>query len=166
METVQNNQPPKDLRTFKVFTIEDGTVIDHIDAGQAIKIIRILNLAEDKTIVTVGLNLESKEQGHKDLIKVEHRELTKDEANKVAIFAPNATINIIRNFKVAEKFKISIPETIERLIVCPNPTCITNNERMNSRFHISHENGSGLTLQCAYCEKIFSQKNIYEYKSN
>lgn len=161
----QNNIPPKNLRSFKVFAIEDGTVIDHIRAGQALKIIRILNLPADNKIVTVGLNLESAVMGQKDIIKVENRELTQKEANRVAIFAPNATINIIRNFKVVDKFKIKIPQMIESLIICPNPTCITNNELMESVFHVL-PNGENLSFQCEYCEKIFKQNEILEYKNN
>ena len=157
--------PNKPLRPFRVYAIEEGTVIDHIDSGQAIKIIRILNLASEHRVVTVGLNLPSDTQGHKDLIKVEGRELTKEEANRIAIFAPHATINIIREFKVADKFRIKIPEVIEHLIVCPNPTCITNSERMETKFFIK-PNGEKLHLQCKYCEKIFTQDQILEYKNN
>ncbi len=156
---------PKDLRAFRVFTIKEGTVIDHINAGAALKIIRLLNLAAENKIVTVGLNFSSKGLDMKDIIKVEKRELTPDEINRVAIFAPYATINIIRNFKVAKKFKVQIPDLIHHVIVCPNPKCVTNNDDTDTIFNVTSRNGS-LKLRCQYCEKIFKQNEIREYKNN
>ncbi|MFA6427141.1 MAG: aspartate carbamoyltransferase regulatory subunit [Candidatus Magasanikbacteria bacterium] len=153
----------KDIRAFKVFTIENGTVIDHIDAGQAIRIIQVLNLPAGQKIVTAGLNFPSSKMGFKDIIKVEHRELTQEEANKVAIFAPHATINIIQNFEITKKFKITIPPVIQSLVVCPNPKCITNNEPMESIFYVK-ENDTGLEFHCKYCEKVFGRDDVREYK--
>jgi aspartate carbamoyltransferase regulatory subunit len=156
--------PQKDIRAFKVFTIEDGTVIDHIDAGQALKIISILNLTSENHIVTAGFNFPSSKMGYKDIIKVENRVLTQDEANRVAIFAPHASINIIENYEVEKKFSIHIPDTIEQLIICPNPNCITNHDRMHSFFYVK-QNGHGLELKCKYCEKVFAREDILEYAS-
>lgn len=138
-----------------VSAIKNGTVIDHIPAGQALKIIRVLNLAAHQKLVTVGLNLPSKLMGFKDLIKVAERELTPDEANQVAILAPHATINIIKNYQVAKKFKVQIPEKIERLLICPNPKCITNHEPMKSVFEIKTR-GKEIITRCQYCEKVFT----------
>jgi len=153
----------KDLRAFKVFTIKDGTVIDHIKVGQALKIIRILNLAADYKIVTIGLNFPSKALKFKDIVKVENRELSEEEANRVAILAPQATINIIKNFEVAKKFKVQLPKSVEKLIVCPNPKCITNNEPMKSIFY-TEPNGNDVKIKCKYCEKSFTQDEITDYK--
>jgi aspartate carbamoyltransferase regulatory subunit len=152
----------KDIRAFKVFTIKQGTVIDHINAGQALKIISILKLNSNDNIVTVGLNFPSKALKYKDLIKVEGRELNPDEANRVAILAPQATINIIRNFEVVKKFKVQIPEQVEKLITCPNPKCITNNEAMKTIFYVS-ASGQQVKLKCRYCEKTFDQSEIKSY---
>lgn len=85
-------------------------MIDHIDAGHALKIIRILNLADHQKVVTVGLNLPSRAMKFKDIIKVEGRELTPEEANRVAILAPTANLNIIRNYEVVKKFNLKLPE--------------------------------------------------------
>ena len=147
---------PKDLRAFRVFAIKEGTVIDHIDAGSALKIIRILNLADEQKIVSVGLNFSSKGLGMKDIIKVEKRELTPDEINRVAIFAPHATINIIRDFKVTKKFKVQIPDSIHNVIVCPNPKCVTNVEKITTRFTRIE---TGL-YKCEYCEKTYQISTI------
>lgn len=158
--------PPKDLRAFRVFAIKQGTVIDHIDAGETLNIIRLLNLAADKRIVSVGLNFPSKTQKMKDIIKVEDRELTPEEINRVAILSPNATINIIRNYKVAKKFKVAIPEIIEHVIVCPNVKCVTNNDNTDTKFKVISNQNRQLKLKCCYCEKVYSQTEIREYKTN
>lgn len=148
-----------------VSAIKNGTVIDHISAGHALKIIRLLNLADHNKVVTVGLNLPSKTMKIKDLIKVEGLELTAEEINRVAILAPRATINIIKSYQVAKKFHVSIPETIEYVVICPNPKCVTNNENMSSKFHVLSDGGK-IKLKCHYCEKIFQQDEIREYKHN
>lgn len=152
----------KDLRAFKVFAIKNGTVIDHIKAGQALKIIQILKLYANDKIVSVGLNFPSKTQKFKDIIKVEERELTAEEANRVAILAPQSTINIIRDFDVVKKFKVQIPEQVEKIVICPNPKCITNNEPMRTIFNVEvHKNDA--KLRCKYCEKTFDQEEIKGY---
>ena len=152
----------KDLRAFKVFAIKNGTVIDHIKAGQALKIIKILKLYANDKIVTVGLNFPSKTLEFKDIIKVEERELNPDEANRVAILAPQASINIIKNFEVTKKFKVQIPDQVEKIIVCPNPKCITNNEPMKTVFSVT-VNKDQTKLRCKYCEKTFDQEEIKGY---
>ncbi|MBU2542439.1 aspartate carbamoyltransferase regulatory subunit [Patescibacteria group bacterium] len=148
-----------------VAAIKDGTVIDHIKAGHALKIIRLLDLANHKSLVTVGLNLPSRATKIKDLIKVEGRELTQEETNRIAIFAPQGTINIIKNYEVVKKFHAQIPDVVEYVIVCPNPKCITNHENMDSRFHVVEEKNK-IILKCHYCEKSFSEREIKEYKNN
>ncbi len=148
-----------------VAAIKDGTVIDHIKAGHALKIIRLLNLADHNKLVTVGLNLPSKATRIKDLIKVEGRELTPEETSRIAIFAPQGTINIIKNYEVIKKFHAQMPDIVEYVIVCPNINCITNHEHMDSKFHVSEDKGE-ITLKCHYCEKSFSEKEIKEYKNN
>jgi len=156
------NKTPKQLL---VAAINNGTVIDHITAGSALKIIRLLNLASHNNVVTVGLNLPSRAMKLKDLIKVEGREITPEEIDSVSILAPSASINIIKNYEVAKKFSVKIPDTIDYVVVCPNPKCITNNEKMDSKFHVIKEK-DGVKLKCHYCEKIFKQKEINEYKNN
>lgn len=159
-------QPPKDLRAFRVFAIKQGTVIDHIEAGQTLNIIRLLNLASDKRIVSVGLNFPSQTQKLKDIVKVEDRELTPEEINRVAILAPKATINIIRNYQVYKKIKVTIPAIINHVIVCPNVKCVTNNDNTDTKFKVISNQNKQLKLKCYYCEKVYSQAEIREYKTN
>ena len=146
-----------------VSAIKNGTVIDHINAGQALKIIRFLNLAAQNKLVTVGLNLPSKLMKTKDLIKVEDWEITPEEANQVALIAPQSTINIIINYQVSKKFALKLPEKIEHLLVCPNPKCITNHEPMDSFFYVKPRKQT-IEVKCRYCEKQFSLNEIKDYK--
>lgn len=147
-----------------VNAIKNGTVIDHITAGSALKIIRILNLAEHDSLVTLGLNLPSASMKHKDLIKAAERELTPEEVNRVAILAPQATINIVKNYEIVKKFKIKLPEKIESVVICPNPKCITNHEPMASEFFVL-PNGKHIKMRCKYCEKVFVNEDIREYRT-
>ncbi|MEK7084262.1 MAG: aspartate carbamoyltransferase regulatory subunit [Patescibacteria group bacterium] len=151
-------------KTLSVSAIENGTVIDHITAGNALKIIRLLRLPEKDRQVTVGLNLKSHAMGRKDLIKVEDHEVTEEEAGRIAILTPRATINIIKKFAVKKKFIVQIPERIDRVLVCPNHTCITNHEKMSTSFLI-HPFKKEFHLACRYCERIFLKDEITDYRT-
>lgn len=146
-------------KTLSVSAIQNGTVIDHVAPGQALRIIHMLHLLEKKLRITVGLNLNSKRLKLKDLIKIENYSLTNKEANEVTIFAPAATINIIKNFEVVEKFVTSLPDRVSNVFVCPNPTCITHVEQIESAFQIS-ELSKQVQLRCYYCEKIFDRNQV------
>lgn len=148
------------LRPFKIFGIEKGTVIDHIPAGKALLLLKLLKLENENKFIALGLNLNSKHQGRKDLLKIENKELTEEEVNQVAVAVPQATINIIRNFKVAKKFKVEMPEKIYSLLKCPNPKCISNSEKIKSVFHPKKEKNNEYSYSCHYCERNFLQKDI------
>lgn len=145
--------------TLSVTAINTGTVIDHITAGQALRIIHLLSLKDCKQKITIGLNLPSKRLGLKDILKIEDRVLTKTEANEIAIFAPVATINVIKDFKVTDKIKTRLPDTMRDVFICPNAACITQNEPVESRFYIS-EQGKCIKLTCHYCDKIFDRDRV------
>jgi aspartate carbamoyltransferase regulatory subunit len=133
---------------LSVPAIEAGTVIDHIPAGQALVIIELLGLEQT---LTVGLRLASPTMGSKDVLKVAGLELTPDETNQISILAPRATVNIIRDFKVIEKFRVEPPSFIRGMIDCPNPSCITCHEPIGSGFDVT-QRGKQLILRCHYCE--------------
>lgn len=141
-------------KTLSVAAIENGTVIDHIPAGQGLHVVDMLKLADHKKRVALGLNLPSQSLGYKDLIKVEGREITEEEANQIAIFAPKATISIIRNYDLARKFPVDLPQCITKIVHCPNARCITNHQRVQPAFAISRY-GEKVELCCQYCEKSF-----------
>jgi aspartate carbamoyltransferase regulatory subunit len=146
-------------KTLSVSAIQNGTVIDHIPAGQALRIIHLLGLKDKKYQLTVGMNLPSKRMKYKDLIKIENHILGHNEANEITIFAPEATINVIKNFEVVEKIITSLPESIAKVFICPNPLCITHKEPVTSFFTIA-EQGKQIQLICKYCEKIFDRNKV------
>src|SRR3990167_11394547 len=145
--------------TLSVRAIKNGTVIDHITAGQALPIARLLSLKASTYQITIGLNLKSKSMGFKDIIKIETRILTNQEANDIVVFAPHATINVIQNFKVTQKIKTRLPETMHAHFLCPNPTCITHHENIESKFYIA-EQSKKIKLTCHYCESQFDRDQV------
>lgn len=145
--------------TLPVSAIKNGTVIDHIAAGQAFRIIHLLSLENSKNKVTIGLHLPSKSMGRKDLIKIESRVLTATEANEVVVFAPSATINVIQDFEVTTKIMTHVPAEIKKVFRCPNPVCITRTEEVDSYFYISTEH-KHMQLTCRYCEKVYDRDQL------
>jgi aspartate carbamoyltransferase regulatory subunit len=139
-----------ELREYRVFAIEEGTVIDHIPSPLGLKVLQILRLSEDG-IMSIGLNFPSQKLGRKDLIKIENQYLQEEETNKIALIAPTATINIIKHHELAEKRKIKLPDVVIDIIGCPNPVCITNHESIQSQFTIAEE--APLSARCHYCER-------------
>ncbi|MDR3478229.1 MAG: aspartate carbamoyltransferase regulatory subunit [Gammaproteobacteria bacterium] len=151
--------PTTNNETLPVSAIKNGTVIDHITQGQALRIIHLLGLASHDNKVTIGLHLPSKRLGNKDLIKIENRILTEDEANEIVIFSPLATINVIQNFDVSKKYTTHLPKTMKKVFICRNPTCVTQAETVDSYFHIT-EQGKQIKLTCHYCEKTFDRDQL------
>ena len=150
-------------KTLSVSAIKDGTVIDHIPSGSAFAILQLLKLLASKHHISLGLNLSSRSMGYKDLIKIEDRFLTPKEAHDIAVFAPNATINIIKDYKVASKITSQLPKTIKRILICPNSRCITNSEPVETHFLIE-EHKQAVILRCHFCEKRFERSEIKEYR--
>ncbi|MFQ6050514.1 MAG: aspartate carbamoyltransferase regulatory subunit [Candidatus Hydrothermarchaeota archaeon] len=147
---------------LKVKKIRNGTVIDHIQKGKALIVLKILGVDHRslQTTVSVAMNVPSEKMGSKDIVKVEGRELAEDEVNKIALISSEATINIIRDYKVVEKRKVALPPTIEAFLKCPNPDCITNDpEPIKTKFFV--ETTAPVRLRCYYCERLF--EGIEEY---
>jgi len=141
--------------------IKDGTVIDHIPAGQALNVLRIMGIKGfEGNRIAIVMNVESKKLGKKDIVKIENREIAPEEINKIALIARNATINIIRNYKVIKKEKVTLPDKIKNIVKCINPTCITNQERefIVSSFKLISKNP--IILLCEYCERYLLQEDI------
>ncbi|MHB1948210.1 MAG: aspartate carbamoyltransferase regulatory subunit [Gammaproteobacteria bacterium] len=147
------------LETLSVAAIKNGTVIDHITAGQALHIIYLLSLNKSKSRITIGMQLPSKTMGTKDIIKVEDRVLSEDEANEIVVFAPTATINVIKDYEVIKKYTTHLPATMKSVFICPNPTCITQSEPIDTFFYISQQ-GKQIKLTCHYCEKPFDREQV------
>jgi len=139
-------------RELKIPLIKDGTVIDHITAGSAVKVLHILGIPQETTsVVSVAMNVKSK-YGRKDIVKVENRELDPSEVDKIALVSPKASINIIRNYKVAEKHRVKLPDEITGIVCCSNPTCVSNaKEPVKPRFKVIKKDP--LRIKCYYCER-------------
>lgn len=148
-------------RTLSVTAIEHGTVIDHITPGQALRIVRLLTTMPHNDQMMIGLNLPSRTHGHKDLVKVTNRELTAEEVNRITLYSPHATVNIIRNYRVYKKFHPTVPPVIKELMRCLNQTCITNHEPVTTIFY-SHTSAKKILLTCHYCEKVFPLSDMQD----
>jgi aspartate carbamoyltransferase regulatory subunit len=143
---------------LKVRPIKNGTVIDHIAGGQALNVLKILGISgTTEATVSVVMNVESKKEGKKDIVKVEDRELKEEEVNRIALIAPHATINIIRDYKVVEKRHVDLPDEIVGVVRCQNPSCISNTkEPIESRMRVMAKNP--VLLRCLYCEQPLTEK--------
>ncbi len=143
-----------------VSKIKDGTVIDHITGGHALDVVKILGITGRETgTVTIAMNVPSKRFKTKDIVKIEGRELNPQEVHKIALLAPHATINIIRDYKVTKKQEVKLPKAIENIIKCANPACISNsNEPVKAKFYIECEDP--LMLKCHYCGYIVEKKDV------
>jgi aspartate carbamoyltransferase regulatory subunit len=146
------------MKQLKVDAIKSGSVIDHIPAGNGLKLADILNLQDDN-VMMIGMNLQSKKIKKKDIIKIENRELTTKELNSLALIAPSATVTLIKDYQVDRKLNVELQGKIEDLIICPNPKCITNIEKIKSRFQVYRTN-EDIQVTCAYCEKKYSVDEI------
>ncbi len=161
--------------------IEQGTVIDRIEAFAGIHVLEILKLVPpasamggmplaspasgDKASrasssaskpalpsrIALVINVPSRHMGRKDILKIEGRELKAIEVNKIALIAPRARLNVIREGKVTQKVDVKLPAKLEDIAACPNPSCISRLERGSSVFLT--EKGR---LRCLYCERLFS----------
>ncbi len=140
-----------DKKELAVAALQAGTVIDHIPSGALFKAVKILGIDKLDTPVTIGNNLPSKRLGAKGIIKVANVEFPEAAINRIAIIAPTARINVIRDFKVTEKRQVSVPEKVVGLVKCPNHKCITNNEPMNTVFDVTYNGDDTVVLRCRYC---------------
>jgi len=146
-------------KELKVAALKNGTVIDHIPSDKLFKVASILQVEKCGSLVTLGNNLESKQLGLKGIIKVSDRFFEESETNKIALLAPNAKINIIRNYEVIEKRSLHLPKEIRDIVQCGNPNCITNNQPVATRFSVIKEN-SEVRLKCCYCEREMKQEEV------
>lgn len=136
-------------KELAVAALADGTVIDHIPSSALFKAVRILGIESLDTNVTIGNNLSSHRLGRKGIIKVAGTYFPEATLNRIALIAPTANVNIIRDFEVKEKHPVVLPDTITGIVRCSNPKCITNNEPMATRFEVTDRND--VTIRCHYC---------------
>jgi aspartate carbamoyltransferase regulatory subunit len=152
---METKEPRKELQ---VSAIENGTVIDHIAAKSLFQVLKLLHLENYENQILFGTNLDSKKYGKKGIIKVAGKYFKMEEINKIALVAPTATFIVIKDYHVHEKTKVEIPDEIYQIVKCFNPNCITNHERIPTRFHVIDK--EDLKLQCRYCEKITEREDM------
>jgi aspartate carbamoyltransferase regulatory subunit len=148
----------KDKKQLQVSAIKDGTVIDHIPAKYLFKVISILGLEKIDTLITFGTNLESKLLGKKAIIKIADVFFHQDEINKISLVAPDAKLNIIRDYEVIEKKMVTVPDMVTGITKCFNPKCITNSESIKPKFYVVEK--KIVTLKCYYCEKLMNVEHF------
>ena len=148
-------------KELKVKSIKNGTVIDHIRQNRAANILNMLNLPDDETPVMVAINVESSHMGKKDIIKIEGRELSEEEVDKLVLLAPQASVNIIRDYEIVNKFNLQLSEKIVDVVKCSNPNCISNsNEPLEDIFYVQSK--EPIILRCHYCERTMDYEDIEE----
>ncbi len=146
------------IQELQVKAIKNGTVIDHIPPELLFKVVSLLQLDGASNRITIGNNLTSKKMNKKGIIKISDRYYEDEEISRIALIAPLAKINVIKEFEVVEKKELSPPERFTGIVKCPNPKCITNNEPMNTRFEVICKNP--ILLKCNYCEREIQQNDI------
>ena len=146
-------------KELTVSAIKEGTVIDHIPAENLYKALSILNIDMLSNTITIGNNLESKRLGKKGIIKIADKHPSIEDMDILAIIAPSAKINIIKDYQVVEKKEVKIPKSLKGIFKCMNPKCITNHENMITKFSVVEKNGK-LQLKCHYCEKHTDQEHF------
>ena len=142
-----------DKKQLLVSAIESGTVIDHIPASSLFKVIKILGLDRIRNQITFGTNLESKTSGKKAIIKIAGKFFEDDDIDRIALVAPKAKLNIIRDYQVIEKRVVEVPDTINAIA-----KCITNFEKVTTHFRVVSK--KPVALKCLYCEKITDQERL------
>jgi aspartate carbamoyltransferase regulatory subunit len=148
----------KEPKQLSVSAIENGTVIDHIPAKNLFKVIQILGLDKIDNLTTFGTNLGSEKLGKKAIVKLADVFFEDDDINRIALVAPQAKLNIIRDYEVVEKSVVEVPDEILGIAKCVNPKCITNFEQVTTRFIVISKDN--VSLKCHYCEKITDQEHL------
>ena len=141
---------PAKEQSYRVAKLRNGTVIDHLPAGSALRCLALVGIPRD-SVVTVGLNLPSHRNRRKDILKMENRALTPTEMARIALLGPKATVSFIEDFAVVEKLKLELPTVIDNVVKCPNPSCITNHDPVVPRARV--ESSDPVRLRCHYCER-------------
>lgn len=145
-------------KELQVKALQNGTVIDHIPSDKLFKVVALLKLDKAGNRITIGNNLNSELLGKKGIIKIADRYYADEEISRIALIAPFAKINIIKDYEVIEKKQLSLPEHFTGIVKCPNPKCVTNNEPMKTSFQVI--SSKPIVIKCHYCEREIQQEDI------
>ena len=138
----------------RVTAIKNGTVIDHIPSGKALSVLKMLGIDGGMSNpISMVMNVPSQKMGGKDIIKVEDRELTQHELDRMALVAPDASVAIIRSYAVAEKMEINLTDEVVNVARCTFSNCITTNPMEPLPHRLILTKREPLELRCRYCGK-------------
>ena len=141
--------------TLNVGRISEGFVLDHIEAGKSMDIYKYLHLDKLDCCVAIIKNARSSKMGKKDIIKIEGG-LDLVDLDVLGFIDHNITVNIIKDGKIVEKKRLSLPKKITNVIKCKNPRCITSIEQeLKHIFILTDEENQ--VYRCKYCEEKYTR---------
>lgn len=146
-----------------VSAIRSGTVIDHIPSEKTFQVINMLNLEGTENQVYFGTNLYSDKYISKGIIKISDTFFKDEEISKIALVAPSATLIEIEDYEITKKQRVKAPNTVEKIVKCFNPKCVTNTETIPTKFKVITDHNGNMKLSCHYCEKTMAKENIEFY---
>lgn len=157
----KNENEKKMAGELKVSKIRRGTVIDHIPAGMGPAVLRVLGIERGTSdIVVMAMNVKSRALGRKDIVKIENRVIDEETLKRIAIIAPEATINIVEEYQIIKKDRISLPKELHGVLKCPNRYCITNDPQEGVPTLFLCEREKPLELRCHYCEDLVRGEQV------
>lgn len=134
---------------MNIDSIKNGIVIDHIPAGKAMQIYKLLGLDKVQFPVAMIMNVTSNKMGKKDIIKIDS--LFDVNMDILGYVAPGVTVNIIKDEKLADKKSPALPTELRDVIICKNPRCITTTEQeLPNIFKLT--DAKEHVYRCVYCE--------------
>ena len=135
--------------------LNEGIVIDHIEAGGAMKIYTYLNLEKLDCSVAIIKNAKSNKMGKKDIIKIDS--LLDIDLDILGVLDRNITINVIKAGVISQKRNLKLPSQVTGIIKCKNPRCVTSIEReLPHRFKLTDATKG--VYRCVYCEQAFKKQ--------
>ena len=141
---------------MNIDSIKKGIVIDHISAGKGMRLYELLGLSELDASVAIIKNAQSSKLSKKDIIKIDAD--IKIDLDVIGYVAPDATVNIIKDGRLAEKFSVKAPKLLKNVIRCKNPRCITSTEQGLDRvFRLTDEQKK--TYRCIYCDAKYGSSD-------
>ncbi|MCI8760533.1 MAG: aspartate carbamoyltransferase regulatory subunit [Clostridia bacterium] len=134
---------------MNIDSIKNGIVIDHIQAKKGLEIYEALNLRDLDCSVAIITNAKSEKMGRKDIIKID--KVMEINMDVIGFIEPNATINVVQNDKLVNKYQVELPERIINIAKCQNPRCITSIEKdLDQIFTLTDKQNQ--VYRCQYCE--------------
>ena len=139
------------------FRVNDGTVVDHLPAGTAVRALALLDLPREGP-VTIGMNVPSTRHGRKDILRVEGLVLRKSQIDRLALLGSQVTVSIVKGGEVRQKQVLEVPQRVEGILTCPNPTCITRQEPVPTVFH--RLGAFPYRFRCHHCERVTDGNSV------